>query len=69
MRQWGTWLRGALFERPRFEVWAAPAPGEALFLKAYGLTRRAALRMAESCLRRRPLAAVVVVDDSGRRVL
>jgi hypothetical protein len=68
MRTWGAWLRGLLFERPRFEVWAAPGPGQALFLEAYGLRRGAALKVAEEYLRRRPLAAVVVVDDAGTRV-
>jgi hypothetical protein len=68
MRRWGTWLRQSLWWRRRFEVWAAPAPGHALLLEAYGLHRRAALEVAQECLRRRPMAAVVVVDHDGTRV-
>jgi hypothetical protein len=68
MRRWGTWLRESLFERSRFEVWAAPAPGQNLFLEACGLRRRAVLAVAREYLRRRPMAAAVVIDDAGSRV-
>jgi hypothetical protein len=67
MQWWGTWIRESLLRR-RFEVWAAPAPGQALFLEAHGLRRRDAVRVAEAFARRRPAAAVVVIDGAGTRV-
>ena len=66
--EWRAWLREALFQRHRFEVWTAPTAGQPLFLEAYGLPRPAALELARGYLRHRPRAVVVVIDDLGTLV-
>jgi hypothetical protein len=53
---------------PRFEVWAAAAPGRPFYCEAGGLTRPAACAAAERCRRDRPRGEVVVLDESGSPV-
>jgi hypothetical protein len=71
-REWQQARRGAgarlgrLFARPRFELWAAAAPGRPLYLEVGGLTRRAARAAAAQRRRERPGEPVVVLDDTGR---
>jgi hypothetical protein len=62
------WLRAVRARRSRFEVWAAPADGRPFLLEACGLTRRAALAVAEEHLRRRPPVPVLVLDEAGSPV-
>jgi hypothetical protein len=59
---------GRLFARPRFELWAAEAPGRPLYLEAGDLTRRAARAAVARRLREQPGVPVVVLDDTGRPV-
>jgi hypothetical protein len=61
-------LRAALRAGARFEVWTASAEGRPFFLEAHGLTRPAALRVAERYLQRRPPVPVLVLDDAGTPV-
>jgi hypothetical protein len=73
MMRWARWRTrrcglGRLFVRPRFELWAAEAPGRPLYLEAGGLTRRAAREAAARRLRERPGVSAVVLDDTGRAV-
>jgi hypothetical protein len=62
------WLQAVRARRARFEVWAAPVDGRPFLLEACGLTRRAALAVAEEHLRRRPPVPVLVVVDAGTLV-
>jgi hypothetical protein len=54
-----------LSRRAGFEVWAAADPGALLYAEATGLTRQEALSAAARCRRRRPGAAVLVLDATG----